>query len=54
MMHMGDDFSRQEAIPTQQVAPNKTCPDCGEPAPEETGDGDVCCQCGGIFHQERN
>lgn len=46
MIYMGDDISRASLEP-QTKKPN-TCPDCGEPTPEDFQDGDVCGICGYI------
>lgn len=43
-MPMGDEFSRVPTDPSPKE--QETCPDCGEPLPEDFQDGDVCCNCG--------
>jgi hypothetical protein len=60
MIPMGDDFSRLERNPMpkkktalQDSYPDAECPDCGEPIPEDTSDGDSCCNCNHVFYTER-
>ena len=55
---MKNDKEIAEIIMEQYV--DQECPDCGEPIPEDIGDGEECINCGhvfyapeGTFHKER-
>lgn len=53
MIHMGDNISLREPNLIQDSYPNKECPDCGEPIPEDLQEGQDCRNCGHIFCLEK-